>query len=230
MNVYTFWEGPMPAYIKLCLTTWKFPFTVLNYANLAAYTDLRLESLATRFPLAQVADCVRVHVLRDNGGIWLDADTIMLTDRLPDATILGDPEVRTNTIGFLRAEKGNEFFKEWAAFQNEVIADRRIQYHWAMVGNRFTDEYLAAHRDVKIGRIDDYWPETYMVEGNATRFAKYVQFYFARQNHLSDLKPVDMLMLHNSWTPQWYKDMSIAKVMESSCTMSNILREVLQYG
>ena len=72
--VYTFWEGEMPDYIKLCMYTWHFPVTILNYDNLNNYTDLQITSQLERFTLPQIADCVRVHVLRDQGGYWLDAD------------------------------------------------------------------------------------------------------------------------------------------------------------
>ena len=44
--------------------------------------------------------------------------------------------------------------------------------------------------------------------------------------NLSDLKPTDMLMLHNSWTPEFYRYMSKSNILKHDCTISNILREV----
>ena len=43
--VYTFWEGEMPAYIKLCMQTWKIPYVLLNYDNVNQYTDIPIEKL-----------------------------------------------------------------------------------------------------------------------------------------------------------------------------------------
>lgn len=230
MSVFTFWEGSMPAYIKLCMDTWKIPVTALNYSNLHNYTDLRVDRSLTRFSLAQIADCVRVHVLRDHGGYWLDADTIMLADKLPDVTILGDPDARTNTIGMLHSEPHSEMFTEWARYQDAVIADPNASHHWSIMGNAFTDPYLATHTEIQIGSIYEYWPETYMIVGDPsdrTRYYKYLQFYFDCSYRLSDLKQPNMLMLHNSWTPKWYKDLAPSEVISKNCTLSNILKELL---
>ena len=42
-QIFTFWEGELPEYIKLCMATWKFPYKVLNYSNLKEYTDFDIE-------------------------------------------------------------------------------------------------------------------------------------------------------------------------------------------
>lgn len=224
--IYTFWEGAMPAYIKLCIGTWKFPFTILNYANLHEYTDYDFEK-AKRFTLPEQADCVRVHVLRDNGGVWLDADTISITGTLPKENMIGDPEIRSNTIGYLRTERGSEMFKKWAAYQDGVIALDTTPTNWDVMGNAFTDPYLKEHADISIADVKDRWPETYMISGRIQRYSKYTKFYFDDKFNLSDINKTDILMLHNSWTPGWYKELSRNEVLERDCTLSNILRELL---
>ena len=224
--IFTFWEGPMPAYIKLCMATWKLPYTLLNYDNLGQYTELDIDR-AKRFTLPQIADCVRVHVLRDNGGYWLDADTIMLTGKLPDTDMVGDPEQRTNSIGLLRTEPHSQMFTEWAAFQDRIIEGPDTSLYWATMGNAFTDDYVKQHTQVRIHPIADYCPEVYMIEGDIPRWQKYRRFYFEERNTLSDIRPADLLMLHNSWTPEWYKNVPEGKVLDANCTMSNILREAL---
>ena len=229
MNIFTFWEGPMPAYIDLCIRTWKQPYTVLNYENLHNYTDLPIDKIK-RFSLPQIADCVRVHVLRDQGGYWLDADTIMVTGELPDTDMVGDPETRMNTIGLLYSEPHSKMFELWADYQDLIINStgfRGGSYHWSLLGNSFTDEYVKTHRDIRIYPVRDYWPETYMVEENMTRFNKYVRFYFDEDKQLQDIRPTDLLMLHNSWTPLWFKDFTAEEALYNGCTLSNILREVV---
>ena len=216
----------MPAYIRLCMATWKMPYIVLNYDNLRQYTDFDIER-AKRFTLPQIADCVRVHVLRDNGGYWLDADTIMLGDKLPDTDMVGDPESRDNSIGLLWAEPHSQMFTEWAAFQDEIIRRDDTPSYWATMGNAFTDDYVKRHEQVRIHPIDDYCPETYMIREDIPRWQKYRRFYFEERNTLSDIRPTDVLMLHNSWTPEWYKNVPEGKVLDANCTMSNILREAL---
>ena len=227
MNVFTFWEGSMPAYIKLCMDTWKMPYTVLNYGNVNEYTDLQIER-TKRFSLPQIADCVRVHVLRDQGGYWLDADTIMLTGKLPTTDMVGYPDTRANTIGLLYSEPRSKMFTEWARYQDEVtnsIGFRGASYPWDLLGNRFTDDYVKEHPEVRIHPVINYWPEVYTVTDRIPRYQKYLKFYFEEDLHLSDIRPTDLLMLHNSWTPDWYKGLTSSEVLEQKCTLSNILRE-----
>lgn len=224
--VYTFWEGKMPAYIRLCLDTWKLPFVILDYNNVNQYTATpitkQLESI--RFSMPQIADYVRVHVLRDNGGIWLDADTIMITDKLPEAHILGNPYNGDNTIGFLQAEKDSEFFKQWAHYQESII-ERSNDRSWDILGNRFTDNWIKGGKPIIVQNITQSWPETYMIKEPVPRRQKYHKFYFESDYHLDDILPTDILMLHNSWTPQSYKELTIEQVLSKNCTLSNILRE-----
>jgi len=226
-NIFTFWEGPMPDYIKLCMETWPFPCIVLNYDNLKDYTDYNFES-AKKYSLPIQADAARVHVLRDNRGYWLDADTIMLSANLPDADILGDIWSGTNTIGYLHSSEPHlKFFEEWAKYQDEEMTKCFMRDFWAALGNSFTDHYLRKNNDVKIGSIQPCWPEVYMIDGEAPRHAKYNEFYFSHKFQLSNIKKTNMLMLHNSWTPEWYKTFTRDQVLSYDCTLSNILQEVL---
>ena len=218
----------MPAYINMCIETWRFPFTLLNYNNLSHYTDLPIDRLK-RFSMMQIADVVRVHVLRDHGGYWLDADTIMLSSWLPCETVTGDPVLRTNTIGFLRTEPHSDMFERWAEFQDDIINDdNRNTKSWSLMGNDFTDEYIKTHRDISIHPTDDCWPEVYMIDSDMPRMQKYRSFYFGKSYHLADIRHTDMIMLHNSWTHDWYKKLSAEELLSLDCTMSNFLRESMK--
>lgn len=226
MAVYTFWEGPKPAYIDLCMRTWKVPYTVLNYDNLHEYTDLPIDKIK-RFTLPQISDIVRVHVLRDQGGRWVDADTILLADEWPDTDFVGYPERRGISCAFLRTEPHTDMFQRWAKHQDDIINGWDTPTYWATFANQFPEPYLAEHPEIDISPIVDYWPETYMVSGGMPRYQKYWQFYFEQEYSLADICPTDMLMLHNSWTPDWYKALTEEEVLSASCTLSNILRELL---
>lgn len=229
MSIFTFWEGQMPDYIKLCMKTWDFDYTVLNYQNLHDYIDIPVDKLQS-FTLPQIADVVRVHVLRDYGGYWLDTDTILI-DKLPNANICGYKDKRTNTIGFLHTEPHSDMFTAWAEYQDYVIEhpDKVSDLHkWDIFGNRFTDDYVKLHEDIKIHDVTYCWPETYMVDADCSRHSKYTKFYFGWNFNLSDIMPTRMIMLHNSWTPTWYKNSEETDVLRYTCTLSNILREVLR--
>ena len=227
-KVFTFWEGDMPGYIRLCLDTWKVPYTVLNYNNVRDYTDVDIECLK-RFSLSLAADIVRVHVLRDHGGYWMDTDTIMIKGELPDADLAGDLERRTHSIALLHSKPHSKMFNKWAEYQDRMIAANGLKngkHPWYLMGNGFTDPYVKHHQDVRLCPIERYWPETYMVPGDESRFAKYNRFYFEQSCSLEDIRPTELLMLHNSWTPAWYKSLTKDQVLQTSCTLSNILREL----
>ena len=66
-----------------------------------------------------------------------------------------------------------------------------------------------------------------MIDKSVSRMDKYKEFYFGKQYHLSDLEKTNLLILHNSWTPDWYKELTVEEVLTHSCTMSNVLREAL---
>lgn len=229
VKVFTFWEGPKPAYIDLCMKTWKIPHITLTFDTLGGYTDLPVTNNLKRFSLPMISDAVRAHVLRDQGGYWLDADTILLTDKLPVENIKGYPETKDHTWGYLHAQEPNmDFFTKWAAYQDKVIADPSSSMSWPTLCRDFTDPYIKGGGDVTISPIMTSWPETYAVTGNIARRQKYAKLYFDYSWHLSDLMPTDMIMLHNSWTPDWYKQKSADEVLAGSCTLSNILLEVLK--
>lgn len=229
-TVFTFWEGTMPEYIRLCMKTWKFDYVLLTRDNVNQYTDIDLSKLRN-FTLPQIADIVRVHVLRDNGGYWLDTDTIMLTDKLPTTNMIGFVKERWHTLGYLYADKSNmDLFDQWAEYQDRIIKHPQFQYDWDIVGNRFSNKYVKEHPEITITPIDNYWAECYMIKGDdnvISRRGKYEEFYFKKHYRLSDLRPTDMLMLHNSWTPRWYKLSDYYQTIEDDCTLSNILKECL---
>ena len=227
MKVFTFWEGPMPDYIKLCLKTWKFDYTMLNFNNLSEYTTIDIPRLKT-FPLPQVSDAVRAHVLRDNGGYWLDADTIINTGKLPKENIIGNPETRTHSTGVCHyTEDAKDFFEKWAEYQDKTIANSNHSTHWSVLVNMFTDDYVKDHNEVTIVNIENYRPELKMIQRGESR-EKYINFYFGSSFHLKNIPPTDMFVLHNSWTPKWYTYINDAQVLNSYCTLSNILREILK--
>lgn len=222
--IYTFWEGPMPGYIKLCLDTWRQEFTLLNYNNMNNYTNLDIKALQN-YTLAQISDVVRVHILRDNGGYWVDADTIMLTDYLPEENMIGMSADRTAHCGYLHFDKNSIMLKEWAEKQDAIISLGRTG-KWDLFANSLSEPLVKKYDEVIIKDRQLYFPESYMsIEDNP--YFQYRDFYFDSHYQLSDIKLTELLMLHNSWTPPWYKELSEIEVLSKTRTMSNILKEVL---
>ena len=225
--IFTFWEGKMPAYIKNCLDTWKVDYTLITFDTLKRYTNLDIESLKG-YTLAQISDVVRAHVLRDNGGYWLDADTIMLSDNLPKENMIGVPKYRTAHCGFLNFEQNAPMIIEWANKQDEILSAGIVNSNWDLFANSLSDKCLEMHNDVTIADRTNYVAESYMIKEQLSNYDKYKKFYFSDSYRLKDLNETSLLMLHNSWTPDWYKQLTMTRILNHNCTLSNILREVLK--
>ena len=222
--IFTFWEGRMSEYIKLCLKTWKFDFVILNYENLKQYTDFDIETARNMYTLPQISDIVRAHVLRDQGGHWIDADTMFRdVSGLPEENVIGDTEKRGCHFGILHApEKNMDMFVKCCEYQESLIG--KPSSGWSMFCNDFADPYIKEHQEITIHDARDFLPEYKMIPYGAV-WDRYKGFYFDQSFHLKDVPDVKMFVLHNSWTPDWYKDLETP--LYWNCTLSNILREVL---
>jgi hypothetical protein len=133
-EIYTFWEPQesMTPYLQLCLKTWErklpqYKIIILNYSNLDNYIphgtfDM---SLLKKFRVMMQKDAVMVAVLENNGGVFLDADTIVLRDLHPILSRLD----RTEAImfgthcAFLAARPGSYLLKLWL----RIIQDKMLR-------------------------------------------------------------------------------------------------------
>lgn len=85
-KIYTFWEpaSNMSGYISLCIETWRkqlpdYEVIVLDYSNMDQYVapELLKGVLCKKMTLAMQSDAIRAAIMYEQGGIWLDADTII---------------------------------------------------------------------------------------------------------------------------------------------------------
>ena len=83
-KIWTYWHDDLlPDIIKRCIDNWKklnpnYDIQILNNSNYKLYIKgvSILDYPAARFH-ERVADFMRIHVLNQNGGIWLDASIIL---------------------------------------------------------------------------------------------------------------------------------------------------------
>lgn len=83
MKVYSYWEGPMPKYIEMCVKSMRDycpEFILITPENVDEYlngTGLSVWWKSVRNP-AHRADCIRVAIINKHGGLWVDCDTIFI--------------------------------------------------------------------------------------------------------------------------------------------------------
>ena len=96
---------------------------------------------------------------------------------------------------------------------------------WGYLGNSCIDSYVKTFSDeIKIIDRAEVMPEL-TIGINSTN--TYLNFYFLQNRNLKDID-ANMILLHNSWTPDFFKKLSINELLKIDCTISNILSEVLE--
>lgn len=143
-NVWTYWEGPRPDYIDLCLRSMRsvcsaasVNFYLVTPDNLGEFVFngalhknyQKLEQPALR------ADCIRAALLALHGGFWWDADTVgwnnprRLLDQYPDATSIytswKNPPFRILN-GYIYFAHGNPIAQEWLSKINHGL---KYEFH-----------------------------------------------------------------------------------------------------
>lgn len=87
MDIWAFWEpeATMPAYLRLCVETWRqipgADIHLLNYRNLWKYIDIDAYGpnlFNGSYHMAQIGDAIRAMLLEKYGGVWFDVDTIVI--------------------------------------------------------------------------------------------------------------------------------------------------------
>ncbi|MFH1737522.1 MAG: capsular polysaccharide synthesis protein [bacterium] len=153
MNIFTYWEGPRPDYIDVCLRSlWERCGTIaevhiITPATLREYIGNntlhpRYESISD---VAIRADCIRAALLATHGGWWWDADTIILHGFPPVSLLMrcfqgahaiyttwDRPPLRALN-GYIYMAPGCDVAKEWLARLNARL-ERKDGIAWAELG------------------------------------------------------------------------------------------------
>ena len=151
MNVWTYWQGPMPEYIKICIETMRRNcdnFILLTPHNINDYvynSPLDIDKCRKLNNPAHLADIYRVAVIYNNGGLWLDCDTIMinsLNEFNKVVSVYQDCFVHSRwndgrvLNGYFYATKGCDLLKEWLNYINKLLNKVSIRSTWTQFGEK----------------------------------------------------------------------------------------------
>ena len=135
-TIWTYWETPRgrvkPPYLDLCLETMRRHaparrVVVLDPVNVYEHLpDLRDDVFRLR-RISHRTDYLRARVVHAHGGMWLDADTILL--REPDLDAAAETygfaacsrEYGKPSAGFFAAPKGSPILADWVARMDAVL-------------------------------------------------------------------------------------------------------------
>jgi Capsular polysaccharide synthesis protein len=254
MHIYTFWQdrGTKPAYLEMCLDTWyknipNLKVTVINHQNWADYVgDLYdLDKLAS-FSLPMQSDAVSAGVLLKFGGLFMDLDTIVTKDITQEFAKLapkklvafGKPNHKGMHIAILKSsEPGNKLVSKWVESVQKRVEERPTSITWAYLGNEILTPLLKATENFEDYLLLDraaygnILEATLLKEGNPQ--ADYYNLYFnenlvANPKEAADAAITGLISLHNSWTPEYYKDLQDKlEVIKQKVFLSKFLAYVL---
>ncbi len=247
----------IPSYLELCLESWKkflpdYEIVILDYSTLndwlgKDYFDRRFY---TNFSLAVQSDAIRCAILKKYGGIWMDVDTIVTSTDVKDIfeTDSGFSLIYPH-ICLLIARTDSEILNKWEKrikkrieFANKALKSKLLLKYvypklykrvtnWSYLGNDILNKLIRRHETycLKLNRDElCAMPEFKHAKSLKHPIKIYSDFYF--KNNYSKFafeNNSGVILLHNSWTPYKYKNMSKEEFLKTDNTLANIFLKVL---
>lgn len=184
MNLYILWfQGfeNAPDIVKWCVHSWKrynptWSIVLLDNHTLQEYVDLSKLSYDKDIQLCHLADIVRMVLLRDHGGLWVDATAFChkpLDDWLPAYTTSGFfafNRYRSDLMianWFLYAEKGHSLVTQWCQetlyyYQIHGKAKTYFAHHYLFEHLYYTDVAFQRECD-KVPKLSGAIPHTLQI-------------------------------------------------------------------
>lgn len=147
MNIWTHWEGPKIPYIELCIDSIRRMsyssclFHNVNEQNIDSYIPEGTlhPSWKSIGRLGIKSDCIRAAVLHLYGGLYIDADTVMLRspagmiDESKDCVYMtwSTPPDRV-IAGYIYCKPGSLVAKRWLEYVNRALENGRTG--WCQLG------------------------------------------------------------------------------------------------
>lgn len=159
MNIWTYWEGPKPPYIDLCLRSLQAVngrrLVILTPDNLHEYLPRTLHDNWKRLPHVAVRSCcIRCAIVAEHGGWWIDADTVGL--RRPHVNIEDFKYIqwdRKRVInGYFAAPPRHPTTLQWLSMINHVLANRFDDFNiwWLVLGEMLLTPSVVMHGGIRL--------------------------------------------------------------------------------
>ena len=155
-NVFMFWEGKSYILLKILhqlvhkhSKNNAYDVHFITYKNMYKYLPKEIPDNMTTWKLAHQADYLRVALLYKYGGVWVDADTIVMPnfrdvfkmlETKKGFFVLENNESIWN--GVFGSKPNTKLLSEWKQYILER-SDRGAKFQWTEIGNAF----LEKHRD-----------------------------------------------------------------------------------
>lgn len=158
--------------------------------------------------------------------------------------LYGVPEKGAMHIAVIGASKGSSIATYWTKEVSKLLPNSDGSGPWNHLGNAILEPKYRSLKDKSSFEIVDLYQAGVIAEkynsgihsGNDTINSRdlYEQYWFtdlpdevAKGEIDKILKvPDGLVMLHNSWTPRWFSELSIDGVLKSKCLLGRLLKEI----
>jgi hypothetical protein len=183
--IWTYWEGPCPAWIRACRRTMQRHLPNLRLLSPESFARLRAGDADAGIDLAHLhvahrADYVRAWLLARFGGLWIDADCLVMRpiDELPGWLAAHDfvgHRMRSGPISnaFIAAPPGSRIAAAYYARVRQVVA-AKMRFGWNWLGGDLLTEVVSQDsrgwRELPVERVQPIcWsrPQDFLAERDA---------------------------------------------------------------
>ena len=234
----------------------EYEIIILDYSNLSQWIgkDFFDKTLYKNYSLPKQADAIRCAVLEKHGGIWFDTDTIITSENVRDYLNINSQFILVGKhIAFIKSSQHSCVSQEWLLgikqnikihkkFLGNVLIKRitktfnkklynRLE-NWDYLGNSILDKVIenkTAKDFYSIDKVKNCILPEIVCFPDEQPYDAYNKFYF--ENDYSDFvrkTSKGLVLLHNSWTPLNFKNMSKEEFLRQDNTLSKLFNFLLQ--
>lgn len=254
-NIFAFWESKetMPAYLELCQETWSKNIPncrihVLNYSNLYYYIGdtYNLDDLK-KISFAMQSDIISAAVLEKFGGLFLDIDCIVtanlfdIFNKISHNKLIsfGDPLNYSIHLAVLYCKNpNNPILTKWRTEAQIRLKNLPENFDWSYFGNSIMNPLIRQDKNknsfILDRKVSGNILESSVLGNDRDKSIEYYRhFYFNpylsfNKNSLK-LVRCGVISLHNSWTPQNYKQIKDkSEFLQQEIPLSSMLDYVLK--
>ena len=240
--IFTFFDEEFsPPYLKLCISTWKvnkqgnYKINIINHNNLSSFLPYNLTKQFFKINknyFSNFVDIIALYILYDNGGVFLDADTVLTQKTDFFEVLLNQTDLAVFSEGNKKicpgcmiANKNSKILKT-ILNQYSNNKDKMFSFERNSLINSYVPEY--AHDEIL---FLDSEAQGYQIErkifGVYTNYL-YQTYYFSNNYSTEEFfeKSKGITALRNSLTDNYFKSMNIKDFLSQDILLSKILKRI----
>lgn len=242
-NIFTYWNGNEFSLIKILRDIMMvhsksgegYEFIFIHPGNLNEYVDV-IPRCFYDLLYAHQADYVRVYAVNKYGGIWLDADTIVMEslDHLfsyicnegTDGFFIKE---NTNTIcnGVFGSKPNTELMAKWFADMTKILDEKKQKIGWTEIGNSLLG---------KMKSNTKYFSKYQLFNGNENMYPVHYTVCYEEwikkpyTNYQKIIRPFQPLILLSNrvYRTEPMKSLSPSDIMESMMPINYFINKSLK--